>query len=51
MVSASLPAGFAAGMNLPQTDTSATQQLLLGLLALAAAAMVAVIGRRAGAAA
>jgi Ca-activated chloride channel family protein len=51
MVSASLPAGFAAGMNLPQTDTSATLQLLLGLLALAAAAMVAVIGRRAGAAA
>lgn len=51
MVAASLPAGFAAGMNLPQTDTSATLQLLLGLLALAAAAMVAVIGRRAGAAA
>ena len=51
MVSASLPAGFAAGMNLPQTDTSATLQLLLGLLALAAAAMIAVIGRRAGAAA
>lgn len=51
MVAASLPAGLREGMNLPQTDTSATLQLLLGLLALAAAAMVAVIGRRAGAAA
>lgn len=47
MVSASLPAGLAAGMNLPQTDTPALMQLLLGLLALGAAAMVAAIGRRA----
>jgi Ca-activated chloride channel homolog len=47
MVKASLPAGFAEGMQLPQTDTSALLQLLLGLAALCAAAMVAVIGQRA----
>ena len=45
LVKASLPAGYEA--NLPQTDTAATLQLLLGLLALLAAGMVAVIGRRA----
>lgn len=45
LVKASLPAGYEA--NLPQTDTAATLQLLLGLLALLAAGMVAVVGRRA----
>jgi Ca-activated chloride channel family protein len=45
LVKASLPAGYEA--NLPQTDTAATLQLLLGLLALLAAGMVAVAGRRA----
>jgi Ca-activated chloride channel family protein len=45
MVRASLPAGYEA--HLPQTDTAATLQLLLGLLALVAAGMVAVVGRRA----
>jgi Ca-activated chloride channel family protein len=46
MVKASLPRGsvVAAG-TIPQTDTPATLQLLLGLLALSAAAVVAVIGR------
>lgn len=44
MVRASLPAGYEA--NLPQTDTDATLQLVLGLLALLAAGMVAVVGRR-----
>lgn len=47
MVKASLPAGFAEAMQLPQTDTPALLQLLLGLAALCAAAMVAVIGQRA----
>jgi len=45
MVKTSLPAGYEA--SLPQTDTAATLQLMLGLLALLAAGMVAVVGRRA----
>jgi Ca-activated chloride channel family protein len=45
LVKASLPAGYEA--TLPQTDTAATLQLLLGLLALGAAGMAAVVGRRA----
>ena len=47
MVRSSLPRGFGdtAG-TLPQTDTEATLELLLGLIALAAAALVAVIGWR-----
>jgi Ca-activated chloride channel homolog len=49
MVRASLPAGLAEGMQMPQTDTPALMQLLLGLLALCAAAAVTLIGRRAGA--
>ena len=44
LVAASLPRGFVGGA-IPQTDTPATLQLLLGLLALCAAAIVAVIGR------
>ena len=44
LVKTSLPHGAA---DLPQTDTAATLQLLLGLLALLAAGMVAVVGRRA----
>ncbi len=43
MVKASLPAGFTG--EIPQTDTSATLQLLLGLFALATAGIVAVIGQ------
>ncbi len=43
LVQAALPRGFAGAI--PQTDTSATLQLLLGLLALSAAAIVALIGR------
>jgi Ca-activated chloride channel family protein len=50
MVKASLPQGYVDGTQLPQTDTPATLQLLLGLIALASAAMFAVAGRRAGAA-
>jgi Ca-activated chloride channel homolog len=48
MVKASLPAGWngSAG-TIPQTDTAATLQLLLGLLALSSATIVATIGRRA----
>ena len=47
LVKASLPNGWGAhGGTIPQTDTAATLQLLLGLLALSAAAIVAVIGRR-----
>jgi Ca-activated chloride channel homolog len=48
LVKASLPAGWngSAG-TIPQTDTAATLQLLLGLLALTSAAIVAAIGRRA----
>ena len=46
LVHAALPRGTGGGM-IPQTDTSATLQLLLGLLALAAAAIVALIGRNA----
>jgi Ca-activated chloride channel family protein len=48
MVKANLPQGWAAGTQIPQTDTPATLQLLLGLLALLAAATVTIIGRRAG---
>ena len=48
MVRSSLPRGYGdvAG-TLPQTDTEATLELLMGLLALGAAALVAVIGWRA----
>jgi Ca-activated chloride channel family protein len=46
LVHAALPKGSGGGA-IPQTDTSATLQLLLGLLALAAAAIVAWIGRNA----
>jgi Ca-activated chloride channel family protein len=43
MVKTALPRGYEAG-SIPQTDTPATLQLLLGLLALGAAAIVAVVG-------
>ena len=43
-VKTSRPAGSMPGL-IPQTDTESTLRLLLGLLALAAAGMVAVIGR------
>jgi Ca-activated chloride channel family protein len=47
LVKASLPAGWGAhGATIPQTDTAATLQLLMGLLALSAAAFFAVMGRR-----
>jgi Ca-activated chloride channel family protein len=47
LVKASPPKGWGAdGAVIPQTDTAATLQLLLGLMALSAAALVAVIGRR-----
>jgi Ca-activated chloride channel family protein len=47
LVTASLPKGWGAnGSAIPQTDTAATLQLLMGLLALSAAAFVCVIGRR-----
>lgn len=47
LVKASLPKGWGAnGGTIPQTDTAATLQLILGLLALSAAAFVAVLGRR-----
>ncbi len=47
MVKASLPKGWGAdGAQIPQTDTAATLHLLLGLLALCAAATVAALGRR-----
>jgi Ca-activated chloride channel family protein len=45
VVKASLPQGYEA--TLPQTDTAATLELLMGLLALMAAAAVAIVGRRA----
>ena len=46
MVKASTPKGWEPYVgDIPQTDTAMTLQLLLGLLALAAAGMVAVIGR------
>ena len=51
MVKASLPQGYIDGTQLPQTDTPAMLQFLLGLLALSAAGMFAVAGRRTGAAA
>ena len=44
LVKASAPRATAAG-ELPQTDTESTLQILLGLLALAAAAVVALVGR------
>lgn len=43
LVKTALPRGSQLG-NIPQTDTPATLQLLLGLLALVAAAIVAVVG-------
>jgi Ca-activated chloride channel family protein len=43
LVKASLPQGWQG--TIPQTDTSATLQLLLGLAALTAAAFVAMVGR------
>jgi len=46
MVKASLPQGYVGG-GLPQTDTPATLQLLLGLFALMSAAIVTMLGRRA----
>ena len=45
MVKASLPQGYVGG-GIPQTDTPATLQLLLGLLALMSAAIVTMLGRR-----
>jgi Ca-activated chloride channel family protein len=45
LVKASLPQGWSAGA-IPQTDTAATLQLLMGLMALGFASVVAVIGRR-----
>jgi Ca-activated chloride channel family protein len=45
MVKASLPQGYVGG-SIPQTDTPATLQLLLGMLALMSAAIVTAIGRR-----
>ena len=48
VVKASLPQGWADGTQLPQTDTPAALQMLLGLLALLAAATVALVGRHAG---
>jgi Ca-activated chloride channel family protein len=44
LVKASAPHGMVAGQ-LPQTDAESTLQILLGLLALAAAGMVALVGR------
>jgi Ca-activated chloride channel family protein len=49
IVKTSMPRGHADAADLPQGDTAATLQLLLGLLALVAAGMAAVVGRRAGA--
>ncbi len=46
LVRASLPQGYVDGTQLPQTDTPATLQFLLGLLSLCAAGMFAVAGRR-----
>ncbi len=43
LVKASLPQGWQGGI--PQTDTASTLHLLLGLLALASAGIVAVVGR------
>ncbi len=48
LVKANLPHGWAAGTQLPQTDTAATLHLLLGLLALGSAGLVTMLGRRAG---
>jgi Ca-activated chloride channel family protein len=45
-VKSALPHGWAEGTQLPQTDTAATLQLLMGLFALLAATGVALIGRR-----
>jgi Ca-activated chloride channel family protein len=46
MVKASLPQGYVGG-TLPQTDTPALLQMLLGLFALSSAAFVAFLGRNA----
>ncbi|MEO5695358.1 MAG: marine proteobacterial sortase target protein [Usitatibacter sp.] len=46
LVKANLPAGWAAGTQLPQTGTAAMLHLLLGMLALGAAAIVALLGLR-----
>jgi Ca-activated chloride channel homolog len=47
MVKSALPQGYANnGGHLPQTDTPAALELLMGLIALASAAIVATIGRR-----
>ncbi len=48
MVKASLPQGWAGGAPLPQTDTPAALELLLGLMALFAAASVALVAQRVG---
>jgi Ca-activated chloride channel family protein len=45
LVKASLPQGYVGAI--PQTDAASTFHLLLGLLGLASAAIVAIIGRRA----
>jgi Ca-activated chloride channel homolog len=45
-VKAAMPHGWAEGTRLPQTDTAAMLQLLMGLFALLAALAVALIGRR-----
>jgi Ca-activated chloride channel family protein len=48
LVKASLPHGWRAhGAQIPQTDTAATLQLLMGVIALSMASMVAMLGRRA----
>jgi Ca-activated chloride channel family protein len=47
MVKAAIPQGSVAGTTLPQTDTPATLQFLLGMMALTAAAMVTMVGLRA----
>jgi Ca-activated chloride channel family protein len=47
IVKAALPRGTGGTASIPQTDTPATLELLLGLLALGAAAVVATIGRSA----
>jgi Ca-activated chloride channel homolog len=47
LVKAALPRGTGGAASIPQTDTPATLELLLGLLALGAAAVIAAIGRSA----
>jgi len=46
LVKVNLPSGFAAGTQLPQTDTPAMLHLLLGIFALGSAAMVTLLGMR-----